>query len=147
MVLYFLLCCVLTAVGFTYVRNTGEVSSPKHKENDGEEFDDQGTLSISMSIPFKPLTLSFRDLCYEVNASTSKQKLMLLKNVNGIFRPGRMCALMGSSGAGYVFRILCRFLSVGTNLFGTVCVRGIHSKTTLMVSFIGLAPSYQPLHY
>ena len=92
MVLYYLLCCVLTAIGLTFVRNEGGVApeppASKESENDNQ---DQG-----IEIGFNPVTLSFQDLCYEVTASTKKEKLLLLKSVNGVFRTGRMCALMGS---------------------------------------------------
>jgi hypothetical protein len=56
--------------------------------------------SEEFSIPFTPVDLSFDNLVYEVTASTSKEKLRLLNEVSGVFRAGRMCALMGSSGAG-----------------------------------------------
>ena len=55
-------------------------------------------LSIFFQVPFIPVDLSFEDLCYEVTASTSKDKLRLLNEVSGVFKAGRMCALMGSSG-------------------------------------------------
>ena len=51
-----------------------------------------------LSIPFTPADVSFDNLVYEVTASTSKDKLRLLNEVSGVFRAGRMCALMGSSG-------------------------------------------------
>lgn len=38
------------------------------------------------------------DICYEVTASTSSEKLKLLNNVDGAFRAGTMTALMGTSG-------------------------------------------------
>ena len=57
-------------------------------------------------IPFLPATLTFEDICYDVQASTGKETLRLLDNVNGVFQAGRMCALMGSSGAGKVCAII-----------------------------------------
>lgn len=92
MVLYYLLCCVLTAIGLTFVRNEGGVALGPTSTKDDEN-DNQGE---AIKIAFKPVTLSFHDLCYEVTASTKKEKLRLLKSVNGVFRTGRMCALMGS---------------------------------------------------
>ena len=50
------------------------------------------------SIPFTPADVVFDNLVYEVTASTSKDKIRLLNEVSGVFRAGRMCALMGSSG-------------------------------------------------
>ena len=53
-------------------------------------------------VPFKPVTLSFKNVSYDVTASKRKSKLRLLCDVNGIFESGRMCALMGTSGAGKI---------------------------------------------
>ena len=63
---------------------------------------DGGTDKSPKVIPFVPATLSFEDMCYDVKASKGSEQLRLLNNVNGIFWAGRMCALMGSSGAGKV---------------------------------------------
>ncbi len=52
------------------------------------------------NISFKPVTVTFENVCYDVKASKGNETLRLLHNVNGAFRTGRMCALMGSSGAG-----------------------------------------------
>jgi hypothetical protein len=54
----------------------------------------------SFNLPFTPVDLTFKDLVYEVLASTGGDKIRLLNEVSGTFRAGRMCALMGSSGAG-----------------------------------------------
>jgi ABC-type multidrug transport system ATPase subunit len=102
MVIYFLVCCVLTALGLTYGGRSSGVARPVKKpiDDDEDEVVQDPNSSGRLNIPFTPLTLAFQDLCYEVKASTSNERLMLLKNVNGVFRPGRMCALMGTSGAG-----------------------------------------------
>ncbi|TMW67917.1 hypothetical protein Poli38472_007589 [Pythium oligandrum] len=48
-----------------------------------------------------PITLAFRDLWYSVpNPTNPKEDLELLKGINGFALPGKMTALMGSSGAG-----------------------------------------------
>jgi hypothetical protein len=94
MVPYILLCTVLSAIGLIYVRsNEGGGASSVPLDSTTEEDREP---EENIEIPFKPLTVSFRDLGYEVKASTSKEQLMLLHKVNGIFRPGRMCALMVS---------------------------------------------------
>lgn len=51
-------------------------------------------------IPFKPITVSFEKVCYDVKTSTGGEDLRLLHNIYGYFKAGRMCALMGESGAG-----------------------------------------------
>ena len=100
MFIYWGLCTVGTALGLTYWRAAVKASSAPKTIETVDEARDYNEEMDRMEIPFKPVTLSFQDLSYEVTASTSKDKLMLLKSVNGIFRPGRMCALMGTSGAG-----------------------------------------------
>jgi ABC-type multidrug transport system ATPase subunit len=135
MFVYFLICCAFTALGLTYSWNTGDHVTPqetnRHKKTGKNETESERRIEI----PFKPLTLSFQDLCYEVSASTSKEKLLLLKNACGIFRPGRMCALMGSSGAGCVSVVIRNsifILDVNSHL---VCFYAVvwSRKTTLMV--------------
>jgi ABC-type multidrug transport system fused ATPase/permease subunit len=56
------------------------------------------------NLPFSPVDLTFENVCYFVKPSTGgSEMLQLLNNVSGAFRSGRMCALMGSSGAGVSF--------------------------------------------
>ena len=119
---YTLVCVVLTALGLTYVRSDGGgstgapssslaggtgggESTPVFQEeivdtNEDVEANNNMNGKQRIEIPFKPVTLSFCDICYNVTASTSKEPLQLLNNICGIFRPGRMCSLMGSSGSG-----------------------------------------------
>ena len=53
-----------------------------------------------INIPFTQVNLTFQGVCYDVKASTGGATLRLLTDVSGVFAAGRMCALMGSSGAG-----------------------------------------------
>jgi hypothetical protein len=92
MIPYLLTCSILSAFGLTFVRHSEGGAGPSREKNTSASLMDepkQGTY-----IPFKPVTLSFHDICYEVTASTSKLQLSLLNKVNGVFRPGQMCALM-----------------------------------------------------
>ena len=70
-------------------------SAPDVQEIKGDEKDD-GDANNDAVAAFTPVNLSFHDLCYEVKASKGSEKLRLLKSVSGIFRSGRMCALMVS---------------------------------------------------
>lgn len=90
---YTLFFGIVTWLSLKYVRIEPERQPKKvsiGKAKNSEQF----------SIPFTPVDLSFDKLVYEVDASTSKEKLRLLNEVSGVFKAGRMCALMGSSGAG-----------------------------------------------
>ncbi|KAH7290028.1 hypothetical protein KP509_30G029300 [Ceratopteris richardii] len=56
-----------------------------------------------MSLPFQPLCLTFRDINYYIDMPTQGtrgNRLQLLSNVNGVFKPRVLTALMGISGAG-----------------------------------------------
>jgi len=71
------------------------------KEKDDVEGDASEAESNSFhDASFIPVDLSFSNLCYDVTASKGSDKLRLLKNVSGVFSSGRLCALMGESGAG-----------------------------------------------
>ena len=47
------------------------------------------------NLPFTPVDLTFSNLVYEVKASTGNETLRLLNEVSGVFKAGRLCALMG----------------------------------------------------
>jgi ABC-type multidrug transport system permease subunit len=89
---YFLECCFLTALGLSLVR-LGKRSRPDPAQHQSSNLNEDAEPRINLS--FKPVDLSFHDISYDVIASKGKATLRLLNNVNGIFRAGRMCALMG----------------------------------------------------
>lgn len=97
---YALMCFVSTAVALSVSRAL-EMAAARGPASAGP-VETKSELDDFAEISYQPVQLSFHDLCYEVKASTRSEKLKLLSNVNGIFRPGRMCALMGTSGAGKV---------------------------------------------
>ena len=68
------------------------------KGEEGVE-EDEGVLK-QVEIPFPRVDLTFKDIHYTVQASTSDDKLELLKGIDGVVEAGKMTALMGSSGAG-----------------------------------------------
>ncbi|KAL5975652.1 hypothetical protein ACLOJK_019978 [Asimina triloba] len=60
-----------------------------------------------MVLPFVPLSITFENIYYSVDMpeemrshGTLEDRLVLLKGLNGTFRPGVLTALMGVSGAG-----------------------------------------------
>jgi hypothetical protein len=57
-----------------------------------------GSSEENVDLSFKPITLSFENICYDVKTSKGDENLRLLHNINGFFKAGRMCALMGESG-------------------------------------------------
>ena len=63
-----------------------------------EDVVEEENLDDQVTIPFTKVDLTFANIRYTVTASTSKDKLQLLKGVDGVVYAGQMTALMGSSG-------------------------------------------------
>jgi hypothetical protein len=62
--------------------------------------DEDNDVDVSdVVLPFQKVNLTFKDMHYTVTASTSNEKLELLKGIDGFIEAGKMTALMGSSGA------------------------------------------------
>jgi len=93
---YAILCTLVQSLCLKFVRVEPR-ASPSPPEGDTD--DENGSAEV-VEIPFMPVTLTFTDICYDVEASKGKDTIRLLNGVNGIFEAGRMCALMGSSGVG-----------------------------------------------
>lgn len=89
--LFLILCMITSAACLHYLRMepkpNGSLEVPENgvKENEPD-------FEISTA-PFIPVTVSFKDISYEIKAYTGSSKLCLLKNVSGVFSAGRMCAL------------------------------------------------------
>lgn len=98
---YALLCTCLQSALLRFVR-VEQKAAPTPPEEDSDESDN---ITNMVDIPFKPVTLTFTDVCYDVTASKGKETLRLLTNANGIFETGRMLALMGSSGVSIIDRL------------------------------------------
>ncbi|KAB2636440.1 pleiotropic drug resistance protein 1-like [Pyrus ussuriensis x Pyrus communis] len=69
--------------------------------------DTNGNKKRGMVLPFEPHSITFDDITYSVdmpqemkNQGVPEDKLVLLRQVSGAFRPGVLTALMGVSGAG-----------------------------------------------
>ena len=103
------------------------------EEKDAVEDESPDTESSSFTdASFIPVDLSFRDLCYDVKASTGSDKLRLLNNVSGVFSSGRLCALMGESGAGKLFLSCLPAIVVNKSELTYYFMQSLSGKTTLM---------------
>jgi ABC-type multidrug transport system fused ATPase/permease subunit len=117
-ILFTLSWAILAIYGSTYFLSTIRFaiggSLVTEKGDDEVEEIDEGDM---VTIPFKRVDLTFKDIHYTVKASTSDEKLELLKGIYGVVEAGRMTALMGSSGAGRsgLFRVLWVLLLYGAN--------------------------------
>ncbi|KAG6525841.1 hypothetical protein ZIOFF_015812 [Zingiber officinale] len=79
----------------------------KANVDDAQALTAQVTPRRRMSLPFQPLTVAFKNINYYVDmpkqlkqAGVKQDKLQLLRQVSGVFRPGVLTALMGVTGAG-----------------------------------------------
>ncbi|KAH9312921.1 hypothetical protein KI387_027956 [Taxus chinensis] len=75
--------------------------------NRSMKLENDGLAKRGMILPFTPLAMSFDDVNYFVDMppemkqqGVTEDRLQLLCNVTGVFRPGILTALMGVSGAG-----------------------------------------------
>lgn len=103
-VLFGLLIAVLAVLCSVYFLSTVRFATGKSLVTDqGQEGaeDDDCEFDKEVEIPFKRVDLTFKDIHYTVTASTSDEKLELLKGIDGVVEAGKMTALMGSSGAYY----------------------------------------------
>jgi ABC-type lipoprotein export system ATPase subunit len=99
--LFALLWAILATLGSTFFLThirfaTGKSLVTEQGDDEQDEPEEDGKVEI----PFKRIDLTFRDVYYTVTSSISKEKLELLKGVDGVIARNRMTALMGSSGAG-----------------------------------------------
>jgi ABC-2 type transporter len=102
LVIYFLSCTAVTAIGLTYSARRriggGSIVGAAPEEvghgNSSVAGEDSAEATLTR-FSFQPVVLTFQNLSYEVKASTSNERLQLLKDISGVFHPGRMCALMG----------------------------------------------------
>lgn len=90
--IYFLVCSVLTSFGLsiaskTRMAKTGDHRSQTYKNATDRIPDDKTEVDsdkIGKNIKeIKSVTLSFQDISYEVKASTSNERLLLLNNISG----------------------------------------------------------------
>jgi ABC-2 type transporter len=87
--------CCISIICLTKIRfATGQtlVTDPGSDESDGV---DDAQEQEQLEIPFKKVDLTFKNIHYVVKASTSDEKLELLKGVDGVVQAGKMTALMG----------------------------------------------------
>ncbi|XP_030479880.1 pleiotropic drug resistance protein 1 [Cannabis sativa] len=104
---------VLYALSLTFLNQFGkshsivllEDSDNQNAESSTEEMNQNR--NTGMVLPFEPHWITFKDIVYSVdmpqemkNQGIEDDKLILLKELSGVFRPGVLTALMGVSGAG-----------------------------------------------
>ncbi|KFK23406.1 hypothetical protein AALP_AAs61696U000200 [Arabis alpina] len=84
------------------------LDDPNETENTSVSHPKEGkSEKKGMILPFKPLTMTFHNVNYYVDMpkemrsqGVPETRLQLLSNVSGVFSPGVLTALVGSSGAG-----------------------------------------------
>ncbi|XP_078168103.1 ABC transporter G family member 37-like [Carex rostrata] len=89
-----------------------------------------------MALPFKPLAITFDNIRYSVDMPAEmkaqgieEDRLVLLKEVSGSFRPGVLTALMGVSGAGKTTLMdVLAGRKTGGYIEGTIMISGYPKK-------------------
>ncbi|XP_027349414.1 ABC transporter G family member 39-like isoform X5 [Abrus precatorius] len=114
LIAFSLLFNLLFIVALTYLNPLGD--SKAVIADEGTEMAVKNSLEIASSsnrgpkrgmvLPFQPLSLAFNHISYyvdmpaEMRSRIDKDRLQLLQDVSGAFRPGVLTALVGVSGAG-----------------------------------------------
>ncbi|KAJ6791593.1 pleiotropic drug resistance protein 3-like [Iris pallida] len=105
------------------MRNAEEGSSTIEELKNKSSEVPHASAASRLVIPFKPLTITFKDVSYFIETPQkmgerdfTKNRLQLLHNITGAFRPGILTALMGVSGAGKttLMDVLCGRKTGGT---------------------------------
>jgi hypothetical protein len=86
MLCHICLTFLLSAIGLSKNRITGQSGA---KENEEVFTEQNGTETESFRISFKPVALSFENICYDVTTSNGNGELRLLHDVNGAFKAGK----------------------------------------------------------
>ncbi|XP_056691158.1 ABC transporter G family member 32 isoform X2 [Spinacia oleracea] len=126
---YMILFNILLTLFLTYLNPLGMrqavISKEKHQHQNQEEDQENSAIELGdflqksfsftgkemkkrgMVLPFQPLSMAFSNISYYVDVpvelkqqGVSREKLQLLDDVTGAFRPGILTALVGKSGAG-----------------------------------------------
>ena len=98
---FVIICIISSALCLHYKRVESKKSSKPDLPESKESKDEDGNVAkLTQTSSFIPVTLTFSNLSYEVKSSVGGEQIKLLNSVSGMFSPGRMCALMGESGAG-----------------------------------------------
>ncbi|GAB2300384.1 ABC transporter G member 32 [Dionaea muscipula] len=106
-----------------YLQHSGSLS--------GKGFTQRG-----MVLPFQPLSMSFSNINYYVDVPVElkqqgvlEDRLQLLVNVTGAFRPGILTALVGISGAGKTTLMdVLAGRKTGGMIEGSICISGYPKK-------------------
>ncbi|OQR93166.1 ATP-binding Cassette (ABC) Superfamily [Thraustotheca clavata] len=121
---YYILFTILNTLALHFIRFDsyigGTHEEPKKKESDEIVLAINGTTEL----PFYPASIAAKDLDYFVNLPSGEEK-QLLQHITASFTPGKMTALMGSSGAGKTtFMDVLAGRKTGGRIMGDVYING-----------------------
>lgn len=113
LLVYALVFNIIVTLTLAYLNplKNAQIVPPSTTNEDGNESTpaktDTSSKKHGMTLPFKPLSMAFHNVNYYVDMpkdmdleGVSERRLKLLSDVSGVFLPGVLTALMGSSGAG-----------------------------------------------
>lgn len=90
---------IMASIALTKIRFATGKSLANHSIEKNED-ENAEVSEVETELPFQKANLTFKDIHYTVNSSIGKEKIALLKGIDGVVEAGKMTALMGSSGAG-----------------------------------------------
>ncbi|KAL9684788.1 hypothetical protein QQ045_022229 [Rhodiola kirilowii] len=135
---------VLFVAALAYMEPPGEAKAILTEESDemneraqkGADVELRNDSRRGMVLPFKPLSLAFNHVNYFVDMpaemktqGVDEERLQLLRDVSGAFRPGILTALVGVSGAGKTTLMdVLAGRKTGGYIEGTISISGYPKK-------------------
>ena len=101
-VLFSLLICfisiILASIASVKVRfETGKSLVSSRSDEEERQDKDKESSVVETVLPFQKVNMTFKDIHYTVNSSIGKEKIELLKGIDGVIEAGKMTALVSYS--------------------------------------------------
>jgi hypothetical protein len=94
--LFSLMICIMAVIMSTIASMKVRFATGKSLSNARieEAEDEDKEVSVETALPFQKVNLTFKDIRYTVTSSIGKEKIELLKGIDGVFEAGKMTALV-----------------------------------------------------
>lgn len=94
-ILFALLLSVVSVIGASILLDKVRFATGKSLSADNKDEDENAKIeAVETELPFQKVNLTFKDIHYTVTSSIGKEKIQLLKGIDGVVEAGKMTALV-----------------------------------------------------